>query len=124
MMMHPSLGLYKAPGEMLYSGALSEAPHNASVDADTAAVAPQQRHQTRGRIFGPLHKSQLAIDLSGTRVGEPLGQANTAHCVRGYAPLVWAHDDNATPFNPSSQARYALPSKTRPACGGVAYLGR
>ena len=123
-MMHPRGGLYKAPGEMLYSGALSAAPHNASVDADTAARAPQQRHQNRGQFFRLEGAIQRHFSLSGERVGERLGEANTAHYVRGFAPLVWAHDGNATSLITASQARCALPSKARPACGGVAYLER
>lgn len=74
-MMYPSEGLYKAPGEMLYSGALSVAPHNC-VDADATAVAPQQEHQNRGRFFGPSLKNQKSASLSVGHDGERLVRAD------------------------------------------------
>jgi hypothetical protein len=80
MMMHLSGGLYKAPAEMLYSGALSVAPHNC-VDADATAVAPQEGHQTRGRFFGPSLKNQRAASLSVGHDGEPLVEADIPRSV-------------------------------------------
>lgn len=74
-MMYPSEGLYKGPAEMLYSGALSAAPHNC-VDADAAAVAPPERHQNRGRFFGPSRKNLSTVSLSGGHDGERLVRAD------------------------------------------------
>ncbi len=74
-MMHLSGGLYKEGSEMLYSGALSAAPHNC-VDADAAASAPPQEHQNRGRFFGRILKHQRVVSLSGGHDGERLVRAD------------------------------------------------
>ncbi len=120
-MMHEGEGLYKEGSEMLYSGALSVAPHNC-VDADATAVAPQEGHQNRGRFFGPSLKNQRMISLSVGHDGERRVGADTAHCVRGCAPLVRAHADSTTLIVTASAGLYSLSSKLRSACGGAAQL--
>ncbi len=68
-MMHEEVGLYKESGQMLYSGALSAAPHN-GVDADATAVAPHQRHQNQAYFFGLSSSDQRPSTLAGVPDGE------------------------------------------------------
>jgi hypothetical protein len=68
-MMHEEVGLYKEAVEMLYSGALSAAPHNC-VDADATAGAPQQGHQSRAYFLGVAASAQRRISLAGVPDGE------------------------------------------------------